>query len=113
MDGNTYNASLSALNAASSVSPTISGNTARGVGEQASHGLNDAALSVSFGNEALDSITIQYELRRRTSVGSSSFGIGIGDVTFDSNPDPVPEPSSLFLCALSSLGIWIRRRAKH
>jgi len=104
VDGNTYNASLSALNAGSSVSPTITGNTARSTGEQASHGLNDAAISVSFGNEELDTITIQYEMRRRTSVGSSSFGLGIGDVTFDSNP--VPEPSSLFLCALSSLGIW-------
>lgn len=111
VDGNTYNASLSHLNAASAIKPTISGNTARGVGTQTSHGLNDAGIAVSFGNEQLDTITIQYEMRRRTSVGSYSFGLGIGDVTFDSNP--VPEPSSLFLCALSSLGIWMRRRAKH
>ena len=109
-DGLTYEAALTALAPGSSASPDINGNVARGVDVQSDHGKNDAGIGVSFGSTNLDSVTVTYEMRRRTDIGSYSFGLGLGDVSFTSNP--IPEPSVPILTLVAG-GVLLMRRKRE
>jgi len=109
VDGNTYDPTITAVVPGDALTPDISGNTARGVNGITTHNFDEASINVDFGSNQLDSVTIVYEMRRRTDIGNASFGIGIGDIAFTSI---VPEPSGISLLILSAAGLLTRRQRR-
>ena len=110
IDSNVYLPTITALDPSSSISPTISGNSAYGVGHDA-HGTDDDGVNIQFGADYLDRIVIQYEMRRRTDIGDNSFGIGLGDISFDSNA--IPEPTGALLAGLAGCLVLASRRRRQ